>query len=77
MNELYEGLEDITFTEAERRCAVVMCLVNNNGNIENREIQKATGLTMRYIQEIRKRLEDSKNPRGVISRQRRSQEGLG
>ena len=50
MEALYEELAPIEFSEAERRCAAVMCLVNNSGDITNREIQNATGITMKTIQ---------------------------
>ena len=50
MEDLYEELAPIEFSEAERRCAAVMCLVNNSGDITNREIQNATGITMKTIQ---------------------------
>ena len=49
MEDLYEELAPIQFTEAKRRCAAVMCLVNNSGDITNREIQNATGITMKTI----------------------------
>lgn len=71
MDNVYEELEPIKFTEAERRCAAVMCLVNNSGKITNREIQNATGITMKTIQRTHKSLEESKDPRGTIERKER------
>ena len=71
MEDLYEDLAPITFSEAERRCAAVMCLVNNSGDITNREIQNATGITMKTIQRTRKTLEETKDPRGTIERKER------
>lgn len=73
MDNLYKELEPIQFTEAERRCAVVMCLVNNSGNITNKEIQNATGISIKTIQRTRKSLEESKDPRGTIERKERSE----
>ena len=74
MEELYASLKEITFTEAEQRCAVVLCLVQNQGQITNRDISNTTGLNMRTIQRVRSKLEESLNPRETISRSRRSQE---
>ena len=74
MEELYVSLKEITFTETEQRCAVVLCLVQNQGQITNRDISNTTGLNMRTIQRVRSKLEESLNPRETISRSRRSQE---
>ena len=74
MEELYASLKEITFTETEQRCAVVLCLVQNQGQITNRDISNTTGLNMRTIQRVRSKLEVSLNPRETISRSRRSQE---
>ena len=71
MEDLYEELAPIEFSEAERRCAAVMCLVNNSGDITNREIQNATGIAMKTIQRTRKTLEETKDPRGTIERKER------
>ena len=70
MEDVYEELAPIQFTEAERRCAAVMCLVNNSGDITNREIQNATGISMKTIQRTRKTLEETKDPRGTIERKK-------
>ncbi|KAF2360590.1 hypothetical protein FHG87_008655 [Trinorchestia longiramus] len=57
----------MSFTEVELRCAVVVVLVHNNGKVDNRTIANTIG-DMRTIQRTRKKLEESKDPRGVITR---------
>ena len=59
---------EISFTEAEVRCAVVMTLVHNNGKVDNRTITNTLRVDMRTIQCTHKKLEESKDPRGVITR---------
>ena len=68
MEDVYADLPEVVFTE------VVLCLVNNQGQVTNRDICNTTGLSIRYIQRVRSKLEESKNPRETISRSRRSQE---
>ena len=36
MKRTYAELSEISFTEAEVRCAMVMALVHNNGEVDNR-----------------------------------------
>ena len=66
--ETYQNLTYIAFTETEVRSAVVMALVHNNGEVDNRSIADTLGVGMRTIQRIRKKLEESRDPRGVITR---------
>ena len=61
-------LSEISFTEAEMRCAVVMGLIYNNGEMDNRTITNTLRVDMRTIQHTRKKLEESKDPCGVITR---------
>ena len=68
MKKTYMELSEILFTEAKVRCAVVIALVHNNGEVDNRTITNTLGVNMRTIQHIRKKLEESKDPRGVITR---------
>ena len=67
-------MRTIEFNEEMRRCAVVMCLINNKGNIENSTISKALGIPMRTIQDIRKELERSGDPGMVVKRKAKPQE---
>ena len=68
MKRTYAELSEISFTEAEVRCAMVMALVHNNGEMDNSTIANTLGVDMRTIQHTRKKLEESKDPRGVITR---------
>ena len=68
MKRTYAELSEILFTEAEVRCAVVMALVHNNGEVDNRTIANILGVDMRTIQPTCKKLEESKDPHGVITR---------
>ena len=64
----YTKLLEISFTEAEVRCAMVMALVHNNDEVDNRTITNTLVVDMRTIQHTRKKLEKSKNSHGVITR---------
>ena len=68
MKRTYAELLEISFTEVEVRCAVVMALVYNNGEVDNRTIANTLGVDMGTIQHTRKKLEESKDPCGVITR---------
>ena len=68
MKRTYAELLEVLFTEAEVRCAVVMALVHNNGEVDNRTIANTLWVNMRTIQRTCKKLEERKNPRGVITR---------
>ena len=68
MKRTYAELLEISFTKAEVRCAVVMALVHNNGEVDNRTIANTLRVNMRTIQRTRKKLEESKDPHGVITR---------
>ena len=50
MKRTYAELSKISFTETEVRCAVVMALVHNNDEINNRTIANTLGVDMRTIQ---------------------------
>ena len=66
--KIYTELLKILFTEAEVRCAVVMALLHNNSEVYNRTIANTLGVNMRTIQCACKKLEESKDPCGVITR---------
>ena len=68
MKRTYVELLEILFTEAEVRCAVVMALVHDNGEVDNRTIINTFGVDMRTIQHTCKKLEKSKDSPGVITR---------
>ena len=68
MKRTYTGLLEVSFTEAEVRCAVVMALVHNNGEVDNRTIANTLWVNMRTIQHTCKKLEERKSFRGVITR---------
>ncbi|KAF2360730.1 hypothetical protein FHG87_008521 [Trinorchestia longiramus] len=68
MEQTYAELPEISFIETEVRCAVVIALVHNNGEVDNRTIANTIGVDIRTIQRTRKKLGESKNPRGVITR---------
>ncbi|KAF2361856.1 hypothetical protein FHG87_007387 [Trinorchestia longiramus] len=61
-------LSEVSFIEAEVRCAVVMALVHNNAEVDNKTIANTNGVDMSTIQRTRKKLEESKDPLGVITR---------
>ena len=63
----YAELSEISFFEAEVRCVMVMALVHNNGEVDNRIILNTLGVDMRTIQCTRKKLEKSKDLCGVIT----------
>ena len=56
MKRTYTELLEISFIEAELRCAVVMALVHNNGEVDNRTITNTLGVDMRTIQRTHKKL---------------------
>ena len=68
MKRIYVELSEILFTEAEVRCAVIMALVHNNGEVDNRTIANTLRVDMRTIQCTHKKLEESKDSCGVITR---------
>ena len=68
MKRMYTKLSEILLTEAEVRCAVVMTLVYKNGKVDNRTIANTFKVNMRTIQHTPKKLEESKDPCGVIIR---------
>ncbi|KAF2351543.1 hypothetical protein FHG87_017702 [Trinorchestia longiramus] len=72
MEQTYAELSEILFTEAEVRCAVVMALIHNNGEVDNRIIANTIGVDMRTIQRTRKKLEENKDRCGVITRASKS-----
>ena len=67
MKRTYAKLSEILFTEVEVRCAVVMALVHNNGEVHNKTIANTLEVDMRTIQHTHKKLEESKDPHGVIT----------
>lgn len=75
MESAYEQLENVEFNEEQRRCAVVMALVNSKGKVTNREIANTLGVQMRFIQRIRKRLEEDKeHPDSIIKKKMKAKE---
>ena len=50
MKRTYAELLEVSFTEAEMKCAVVMALVHNNDEVENRTIANTLWVNMRTIQ---------------------------
>ena len=60
--------------EAEVRCAMAMALVHNNGEVDNRTITNTLEVNMRTIQCTCKKLEESKDPCGIITRAPKSQD---
>ena len=45
MKRTYAELSEISFTEVEVRCAMVMALVHNNGKVDNRTSPTPSGST--------------------------------
>ncbi|KAF2360318.1 hypothetical protein FHG87_008923 [Trinorchestia longiramus] len=72
MEQTYVELSEISLAEAEVRCAVVMALIHNDGEMDNRIIANTIGVDMRTIQSTRKKLEENKDFRGVITRASKS-----
>ena len=68
MKKIYTELSEILFTEAEVKCAVVIALIHKNGEVDNRTITNTLKVDMRTIQHTCKKLEESKDPCGVITR---------
>ena len=68
MKRTYAELLDILFTEVEVKCVMVMALVHNNGKVDNRTIANTLEINMRNIQHTHKKLEESKDSHGVITR---------
>ncbi|KAF2356368.1 hypothetical protein FHG87_012877 [Trinorchestia longiramus] len=68
MEQTHAELSEVSFTEAEVRCAVVMVLVHNNEEVDHRTIANTIEVDMRTIPCTRKKLEESKGPRGVITK---------
>ena len=68
MKRTYAELLKISFTEREVRCAVVMALVHNNSEVDNRTIANTLGVNMRTIHHTHSKLEESKDPCGVVTR---------
>ena len=68
MNRTYTELSKILFTEAKVRCAMVTALVHNNSDVDNRTISSTLWVDMRTIQRTRRKLEESKDFCGVITR---------
>ncbi|KAF2366249.1 hypothetical protein FHG87_002985 [Trinorchestia longiramus] len=68
IEQTYAELSEISFTEAEVRCAVVMALVHNDGEVDNKTIVNTIGVDVRTIQYTLKKVEESKDLRGVITR---------
>ena len=62
VKKTYAELSEISFTEAEVRCAMVMALVHNNSEVDNRTIANTRRVKMRTIQRTRKKLEERKGP---------------
>ena len=50
MKRTYVELLEISITEAEVRCAMVMALVHSKGEVDNRTITNTLGVDMRTIQ---------------------------
>ena len=50
MKRTYTELSEIFFTKVDVRCAMVMALVHNNGEVDNRTIANTLGVNMRTIQ---------------------------
>ena len=59
MASSYAELEDYKWTVENLRCAVVMILVNNRGEISNQTIAGTLGANVRTVQRIRKKLEET------------------
>ena len=72
MKRTYVDLSKILFTEVEVRCAMVMALIHNNSEVDNRTIANTLRVDMRTIQCTRKKLEESKDPHGIITRASKS-----
>ena len=62
MKRTYTELLEISFTEVEVRCAVVIALVHNNGEVDNKTIANTLKVDMKTIQCTCKKLQESKDP---------------
>ena len=58
-------LRPIEFSEQEKRCAIIMAIVNSN-RATCREIAEMLGVHLRTVQILKKRLEEGKDPRAII-----------
>uniref|UniRef100_A0A0K2TNN5 Uncharacterized protein n=1 Tax=Lepeophtheirus salmonis TaxID=72036 RepID=A0A0K2TNN5_LEPSM len=59
MPSSYEEIKGYKWNEEHSRSAVVMALVNNGGEISNSTIASTLGVSLRTVQRIRKKLEDT------------------
>lgn len=68
--DVYADFDPENFNREQYRCAAVVILTNLQGEIDNNFMACATGMTIRSIQPIRKRIEeDHENPLTMISKQ--------
>jgi hypothetical protein len=54
--------------EAERRCAVVMILTRKGDILTDSEIADLTGVDCRRVNQLRRALTETRDPRQVVSR---------
>jgi hypothetical protein len=64
----FRPLADVTWTEAERRCAVVMILTRKGDILTDSEIADLTGVDCRHVNQLRRGSDRDQVPRQVISR---------
>ena len=68
MAEGFEHLVKITWTEEERRSAIVMILVRNGDSLGDSDIADLLGVDRRRVNELRHALKETRDPRQVIAR---------
>jgi hypothetical protein len=63
----FGSLAEVMRTEAERRCAIVMILTRKGDILTDSEIADLTGVDRRCVNQLRKALTDTRDPRQVVS----------
>jgi hypothetical protein len=64
----FRPLAEVTWTEAERRCAVVMILTRKGDILTDSEIADLTGVDCRHVNQPEGALTETRDPRQVVSR---------
>lgn len=59
---------EFSFNERDRRCAVIMILINTNFEVDAENISKLTGVPIRTVQALMKQLMDTRDPTMIIDR---------
>uniref|UniRef100_A0A0K2TFD7 Uncharacterized protein n=1 Tax=Lepeophtheirus salmonis TaxID=72036 RepID=A0A0K2TFD7_LEPSM len=71
----YENIPASSFNQEQKRCALMCILCNLNGEVDNAFLARAVGCSIRFVQKVRKRVEqDGNDPLTMVSRKLRDPE---